>query len=381
VQINAEKESILKIGLLLSLLLLAAPAAVQTARGRDSVEQSTDSKKVAGEQVRIPSRASKPLFEGKPGRQKTEIHFDPATRTVTIKLVVQDPNGYFIPNLRRDNFVVYENGVRQRNATVEVDHAPVSLVLLMEFGGRMPALNRSLATEVSRTGRQLLDVLGREDKLAVWKYGDNVQKLTGFSQKNVNLDLLLSDLGTPDVSETNLYDALFYAVDQMRSVTGRKAIVLVSSGIDTSSKATYQDLLNTVRNSDTPIYVISLAMVFQNLVQIRSPAEPLAKIDWSRVERELQEIASASGGRTYSPQSTLDLSGIYDDLLENLKVRYVITYQSSSDLDLNTPRTIRVQLVDPVTGGPLKIVDEGGRTIRANVIAQESYVPSAVSAR
>ncbi|HEX3741288.1 MAG TPA: VWA domain-containing protein [Terriglobales bacterium] len=380
-QINAEKESILKIGLLLSLLLLAAPAAVQTARGRDSVEQSTDSKKVAGEQVRIPSRASKPLFEGKPGRQKTEIHFDPATRTVTIKLVVQDPNGYFIPNLRRDNFVVYENGVRQRNATVEVDHAPVSLVLLMEFGGRMPALNRSLATEVSRTGRQLLDVLGREDKLAVWKYGDNVQKLTGFSQKNVNLDLLLSDLGTPDVSETNLYDALFYAVDQMRSVTGRKAIVLVSSGIDTSSKATYQDLLNTVRNSDTPIYVISLAMVFQNLVQIRSPAEPLAKIDWSRVERELQEIASASGGRTYSPQSTLDLSGIYDDLLENLKVRYVITYQSSSDLDLNTPRTIRVQLVDPVTGGPLKIVDEGGRTIRANVIAQESYVPSAVSAR
>src|SRR5258708_3311168 len=167
----------------------------------------------------------------------------------------------------------------------------------------------------------------------------------------------------------------------MRSVTGRKAIVLVSSGIDTSSKATYQDLLNTVRNSDTPIYVISLAMVFQNLLQIRSPAEPLAKIDWSRAERELQEIASASGGRTYSPQSTLDLSGIYDDLLENLKVRYVITYQSSSDLDLNAPRTIRVQLVDPVTGGPLKIVDEGGRTIRANVIAQETYVPSAVSAR
>jgi VWFA-related protein len=381
VQISAEKESILKIGLLLSLLLLAAPAAVQTARGRDSVEQSTDSKKVAGEQVRIPSRASKPLFEGKPGRQKTEIHFDPATRTVTIKLVVQDPNGYFIPNLRRDNFVVYENGVRQRNATVEIEHAPLSLVLLMEFGGRMPALNRSLATEVSRTGRQLLDVLGGEDKLAVWKYGDNVQKLTGFSQKSVNLDLLLSDLGTPDVSETNLYDALFYAVDQMRSVTGRKAIVLVSSGIDTSSKATYQDLLNTVRNSNTPIYVISLAMVLQNLVQIRSPAEPLAKIDWSRAERELQEIASASGGRTYSPQSTLDLSGIYDDLLENLKVRYVITYQSSSDLDLNTPRTIRVQLVDPVTGGPLKIVDEGGRTIRANVIAQGTYVPSAVSAR
>jgi hypothetical protein len=55
---------------------------------------------------------------------------------------------------------------------------------------------------VSRTGRQLIDVLGREDKLAVWKDGDRVQKLTGFSQNYVNLDLLLSDLGTPDFSET-----------------------------------------------------------------------------------------------------------------------------------------------------------------------------------
>jgi VWFA-related protein len=362
-------------------LLLAAPAAVQTARGRDSLEQRTDSEEVTGQQVRIPSRASNPLFPGKQGRQKTEIHFDPATRTVTIKLLVQDPNGYFIPHIRRDNFAVYENGVRQRNATVEIEHAPVSLVLLMEFGGRMPALNRSLATEVSRTGRQLLDVLGREDKVAVWKYGDSVQKLTGFSQNYVNLDLLLSDLGTPDLLETNLYDALIYTVDQMRSITGRKAIVLVSSGVDTFSKATYQDMLNTVHNSDTPIYIISLAMAIHDLVQIREPTEPLAKIDWSRADRELQEIASTSGGRAYFPGVAVDLSAIYDDLLENLKERYVITYQSSTDLDLNTPRTIRVQLVDRLTGGPLKIVDEGGRTIRANVIVQETYVPSAVSAR
>jgi hypothetical protein len=42
------------------------------------------------------------LFEGKEGKQKTEIHFDPATRMVTVKLLVQDPNGYFIPNIRRD---------------------------------------------------------------------------------------------------------------------------------------------------------------------------------------------------------------------------------------------------------------------------------------
>jgi hypothetical protein len=92
-----------------------------------------------------------------------------------MKLLVQDPNGYFIPNLRRDNFVVYENGVRQQNATVEIEHAPVSLDVLLDFGGRAPALNRLFGAEASSAARQLLDVFGREDKIAVWKYNDKVE--------------------------------------------------------------------------------------------------------------------------------------------------------------------------------------------------------------
>jgi hypothetical protein len=55
-------------------------------------------KSVAG-QIGIPNRASTPLFKGEQGKQRTEIHFDRATEIVTIKLLVQDPNGYFIPNI------------------------------------------------------------------------------------------------------------------------------------------------------------------------------------------------------------------------------------------------------------------------------------------
>lgn len=67
--------------------------------------------------------------------------------------------------------------------------------------------------------------------------------------------------------------------------------------------------------------------------------------------------------------------------MENLIVRYVITYRSSNDVDLNRTRTIRVQLVDPAMGGPLQIVDESGRIIRANVVVQDTYVPNAASNR
>jgi len=97
----------------------------------------------AGE-IEVPNRPASSLFQGEQGKQRSEIHYDQTTGVVTIKMVVQDPNGYFIPNIRRDNFAVYENNVRQQNATVEIDHAPVTLAVLLEYGGRRQALNTSV---------------------------------------------------------------------------------------------------------------------------------------------------------------------------------------------------------------------------------------------
>ena len=73
--------------------------------------------------LQIPNRPTA-LFAGEQGKQRTQIHFDPATSNVTMKLLVQDPSGYFIPGLHRDNFAFYENGVRQRNATCRSGTCP-----------------------------------------------------------------------------------------------------------------------------------------------------------------------------------------------------------------------------------------------------------------
>jgi hypothetical protein len=73
------------------------------------------------------------------------------------------------------------------------------------------------------------------------------------------------------------------------------------------------------------------------------------------------------------------LSATYDDIIENLKVRYLIAYKSSTDADSNSARTLRVELVNARTGDPLQIVDANGKTIRAKVIFQDTYTPRAVS--
>src|SRR5207245_8216108 len=55
-------------------------------------------------QVTVPNRPASPLYKGEQGKQRSEIKFTPSSRTVTIKLMVEDPNGYFLPNIRRENF-------------------------------------------------------------------------------------------------------------------------------------------------------------------------------------------------------------------------------------------------------------------------------------
>ena len=334
---------------------------------------------VASGQVRVPDRAPKPVSQGEQGKQRSEIHFDPATGTVQIKLLVQDPNGNFIPNIRRENFAVYENGVRVKDVMVDVEHASVSLIFLIEHGGRYQALNKEISEEVSRAGRQLMDVLKRGDKVAIWKYADKPQQLADFSDTPETLAEVFNALPAPEVSEANLYDAVVAVSDRMRSMQGRKAIILASSGVDTFSKATFEDALKAVRASNTPIYVLNLGPALRDIGDLASTPGAARRIDWKRAESELQEIAKTSGGRMYAPRTTLDLAAAYDDIMENLRIRYVITYKTPTDAALNARRTVRVELVDPKTGGPLQITDESGRTIRATVIVQDSYTPSTAS--
>jgi hypothetical protein len=63
-------------------------------------------------------------------------------------------------------------------------------------------------------------------------------------------------------------------------------------------------------------------------------------------------------------------------MMGNLKVHYVIKYRSSNDLGPNTPRSVRVALVDPKTGDPLRVVDANGKAISPSMVVQDSYIPS-----
>jgi len=332
-----------------------------------------------GSQVAVPNRPQVPLYQGEQGAQGSEIIFVPSTRTVTMKLHVEDPNGYFLPNLRRENFVVYEDGVRQKNVTVEIEHSPLSVALLMEFGGRYHELNKALGLEVPLIGRELLEVVGRDDKVSILKYDAKLETLADFKQGHGVLDGVFNQLSMPFFSEVNFFDALLETLNRMRDVTGRKAIILISTGVDTFSKANFQQVLEAARSSATPIYTIGLVHLVERESAVYGATAPFARIDWSTAEKQLETLAKVSGGRAYALQSDPEIPAIYDDIMENLRVRYVITYVSSNTATLGPPRKIQVELVDPRTGQALKIHDATGKPVAAKVFVQQTYSPDGAS--
>jgi len=338
-------------------------------------EQNPTNQPEQESQVTVPSRPSQPRYHGAQGEQRSDILFSPSDRIVTIKLRVEDPNGYFLTNLRPENFAVYEDGVRQKNVIVNIEHAPISLTVLMEFGGRYVELNKVLWLEVPQVGRQLLSVIEPDDKIAIFNYNDKVQTLVDFNQPHSDLDQLFDQLSDPGFSEANFYDAIIETLHRTQEIKGRKALLVISSGLDTFSKANYQRVLRAAQDSSTPIYAIGLVRSMQREAEVYGPKAPISRIDWMSAEDHLESLARASGGRAYVLDSDAEIPAIYDDIMENLRIRYVASYMSANNAASGPPRKIHVELIDPITGEALKIRDSNGKPITAKVYVQESYSP------
>ena len=126
-------------------------------------------------------------------------------------MAVQDPRGDFIPNLRPEHFAVFLDGVRRRDVVVSVKHAPVTLGVLVEGGGRYQQLNKILGTEIPYLARHLVDTVTRDETVGLFSYADAITPLADFDHHSHD------KLEQPD-------DALVTSFDRMQPIDGRKAM-------------------------------------------------------------------------------------------------------------------------------------------------------------
>lgn len=292
-------------------------------------------------------------------------------------MVTAKSNGQFIPGLKKENFRIFEDGSPQEVQDFTVTKAPITAVLLVEFANT----NYTFMVQALQASYAFVNSLKKDDWVAVTYFDMNPHILTDFTQDKKALYGALNQLRIPAFSETNLFDALYDTLDRLDRIEGRKYVILVTTGVDTFSKITYDQALKKVKaTKDVTIFPISVGFIVREYCDSHPGGcryshgfgIPVGHMDYLQGDNELRTFASMTGGRAYFPRFEGELPEMYGDISTDIRNQYSLTYHpTNSKLD-GTYRKLKVQVVAP-DGGPLKVKDQKGKDVKIEVVSRDGY--------
>ncbi len=284
------------------------------------------------------------------------------TELVTVPVSVFGKDGRYISGLQRENFKIFEDGVEQTISYFGTSEKPFTVILL---------LDTSLSTsykieEIRRAATEFVDQLSLQDLVGVIEFDGNVHVLTA---PTANRPLIYRAIGKADFGYgTSLYDAVYQTLRKKLSrISGRKAIVLFTDGVDTTSEnAGYDTTLAFAEESDAVIFPIYYNTYSWNT----RPGAGVTLLDQAGTTPEeyavgrkyLLELAEYTGGRVFRPDGSAEgLTDAFRAIAEELKRQYSIGYFPNTVGSTGQRKQIRVR------------VDRPGLTI----LARDSYVVGA----
>jgi hypothetical protein len=150
---------------------------------------------------------------------------------------------------------------------------------------------------------------------------------------------------------------------------GRKAILLISSGIDTFSKLTYDKTRKSLQESGIPVYSIGILQLARQIAE----AQGANTSDFLQGDNELRTFAKETGGQAFFPRFLADMPNAFFAIHQALRNQYSLGYSPTNQARDGKFRKITVQLVNPTTNEPLKVTDEKGKPIKYQIIAKAGY--------
>ena len=284
------------------------------------------------------------------------------TSLITIPVSVYDRNGLYIPNLRESDFKVFEDGAEQEIAYFGTSEKPFTVVLLIDVS---PSTEYKIE-EIQRAAIAFVDQLKPQDQVMVIQFDERVSVLTeptGDRQK------IYKAIGRTNFgSGTALYDAVDVSLGRrLEKIEGRKAIILFTDGVDTvSNRADYESTVREAEESEAlifPIYYntflnsrgIGTGGVMSAPPTLGIPpmigggqANGSSGAEYARGRAYLTELAAATGGRVFRPDSTPGgLSAAFEGIAEELRRQYTIGYYPQNEGETGQRKQIRVRVDRP----------------------------------
>ena len=217
-----------------------------------------------------------------------------------------------------------------------------------------------------------VETLKKEDYVAIIAFDMRPEILTDFTTDHMKIQEALQRMRIPAFSESNLFDALVDTEDRMKDIEGRKAIVLIASGRDTFSKLTFDKARKAIQEAAVPIYAISLLQALRERADAYGAMGPISRLDFLQADSEMKTFSKETGGQAFFPRFYGEFPGIYRAIQDALRNQYSLAYHPSNQARDGKFRKIKVELVNPETNEPLRIV-ENGKPIKYQVIAKPGY--------
>ena len=292
--------------------------------------------------------------------------------TVNVDVAVLDDHDRFIPQLPRDRFRVIEDGVPQQISQFGTGEAPMTICMVIEFSGRYQQFWTSGWYETLQASYGFLQTLKPDDNVAVVAYDLHTTILSDFSPDKNKAMEAMQRLRIPGFSESNVFDALTEIADRMTAIEGRKAILLISTGLDTFSKITFDQARKSLQESGVPIYSISILQVARMMAEARGMSGP-REMDFLQADNEMRTFARETGGLAFFPRFLGEYPSIFRQIETALRNEYALGYHPTNTAKDGKFRHIKVELVNPETNEPLRIVNDKGKPIKYKVIAKAGY--------
>lgn len=318
----------------------------------------------------------RPEYKNPPGTPDYSIQLQVPEVVVNVGVLLQK-TGQFVPGLKPDNFRVFENGVQQKIVGFKRVQAPITALLLCEFASRYYTFMFNI--DMLNMAWAFAQQLQPQDYVALMTFDLNPHVILDFTQDKQQVQSAINNLANQvwmpaAFQETDVFDALYNALDRLSRVQGQKYIVLIASGVDSFSKLTFDQIFKRVKDSqNVTIFTISTGGLFRAITE-GQPGMTAAMQDMTflQADNEMRNFASATGGRSFFPRFEGELPDDIGDIMAMIRSKYQIVYQPTDTKQDGSYRKLHVELVDD-EGKPLRMQDQKHKPLKYQLIYRDGY--------
>lgn len=244
---------------------------------------------------------------------------------VELPISVTDSAGVPVTDLKQESFTIFENGKPQRISSFHfASNLPISVGVLLDHSGSMEKRIKDAREAAIQFFRNIIRPADRAF-------------FAGFAFDSRNIAPFVSDISLIEAQVTNspeaaggtaLYDAIITGLYRFRSVQGRKALIIITDGEDTSSRLAYEDMLTYARAARVPLYFIGIGLGFADISGTS----------------KMKGLATETGGVVYLIKDVKLLEEAYRRLESDLRSQYLVSYHTESSRKDQKYRTVEVKV-------------------------------------